>query len=69
MNIITEQINDIERRAKAAGVSMASLLSKAGLNESTWWRWKQGKSSPLLSSLDKVSKAIYVVEAERKAAA
>lgn len=68
MNVINEQINDIERRAKAAGVSMASLLAKAGLNESTWWRWKQGKSSPLLSSLDKVAKAIYAVELERRAA-
>jgi predicted transcriptional regulator len=65
---ITDQIKDIEARAKSAGVSMASLLAQADVNESTWWRWKLGKSSPLFSSMQRVTKAIEAVELERRAA-
>lgn len=61
---MTEQIiNDIEARVVALGCSMAALLADAGLDESTWWRWKHGKSSPTIKSLVKVQSAIRAREA------
>jgi hypothetical protein len=57
-----EIINDIERRAIAIGCSMASLLADAGLDESTWWRWRHGKSSPTVKSLVKVQNAMKARE-------
>jgi transcriptional regulator with XRE-family HTH domain len=57
-----EIINDIEKRAVAIGCSMAALLADAGLDESTWWRWRHGKSSPTIKSLVKVQNAMKARE-------
>jgi hypothetical protein len=64
-----ELIEDIEQRARAINVSMASLLADADLAESTWMRWKRGLCSPTVKSLVKVQQAIKAREAAAQAAA
>lgn len=64
-----EIIQDIEDRARAINVSMASLLADADLAESTWMRWKRGLCSPTVKSLVKVQQAIKARETAHKAAA
>ena len=49
---------EIEARAKAAGQSIAAILLFAGVNRTTWWRWKTGKFQPRASSLAGINIAI-----------
>lgn len=39
-------ILDIERRARSARVSIASLCRRAGISPSTFWRWKATDLNP-----------------------
>lgn len=39
-------VADIERRAFAAGVSIAALCRKAGVNPTTFSRWKPSERNP-----------------------
>lgn len=40
--------NDIEAEASAAGLSMAEVCRRAGIAQSTFARWKAGKTEPTL---------------------
>ena len=53
---------DLERRCAAVNTSIAAVLSKAGVNESTWWRWKTEKSSPTLSTLNRLGRVLDEIE-------
>ena len=48
----------IERRARDAGVKMTPVLVEAGVAPSTWWRWRQGRTHPLLDTLRLVETAL-----------
>lgn len=39
-------IKDIERRAKAARVSIAQLCRRAGVHPTTFFRWRKGPKNP-----------------------
>lgn len=41
----------IEARAKAAGYTITGVLLLAGVNRTTWWRWKTGKFLPRAASI------------------
>lgn len=47
---IPNEIATIESRITQAGVSLADFLKLAGVDNSTWWRWKTGNATPLLTS-------------------
>lgn len=56
-------IQQIEARAKAANVSMLRILQAAGVNHSTWWRWRKEKFQPRQAKLDAVLKALNQLKA------
>jgi hypothetical protein len=49
---------EIEDRVKAAGQPIAGILLLAGVNRSTWWRWKTGKFQPRAASLARINIAL-----------
>jgi len=49
---------EIEDRAGAIGQPIASILLLAGVNRSTWWRWKTGKFQPRAASLARINIAL-----------
>lgn len=64
---IRQQLGDIERRAG----SVKAAARETGVSESTWRRWKSGKSKPRPQNADKVRRArrrIYSAD-QRQAAA
>jgi DNA-binding phage protein len=56
---VTETIlADIERRCADINTPVSTVLEDAGVDWSTWWRWHQGKSSPTLGTLSRVTSAL-----------
>jgi len=49
---------EIESRVKAAGYTITGILLLAGVNRSTWWRWKTGKFQPRAASLARINIAL-----------
>jgi hypothetical protein len=49
---------EIEDRIKAAGYTITGVLLLAGVNRSTWWRWKTGKFQPRAVSLARINIAL-----------
>jgi len=69
MSLTEQLIADIETRAAAINTPVKDVLESAGIDWSTWWRWKQNKSSPTLGSLSKITKSLEAAEnSSRKAA-
>lgn len=58
MTGILSRIQEIERRAKDAGLTMAELCRKASVQHSLFCRWRRGDVEPRLSSLEKLEAAI-----------
>lgn len=56
---ITAEINDIEAAARQRGESIQSVLDRAGLDRSTWTRWKSGATKPRLESWMAVKTALH----------
>jgi len=53
---------EIESRAKAAGYTIAGVLTLAGVNRATFWRWKTGKFQPRAASLARIRSIILSLE-------
>ena len=67
MNLRSE-IAKRENRIKEIGVSLDDILEEAGVDRSTWTRWKNGAiGSPKLKSWSAIDQAI--AKAEGRAAA
>ena len=47
---MSPEIADFENECAAAGVTPAAAVEAGGLNPSTWFRWRNGASSPNLRS-------------------
>jgi transcriptional regulator with XRE-family HTH domain len=62
IRIMTDIIENITDRAKAAGHEINAILERAGVNESTWWRWQNGKASPTLKTLQKIGRILDEIE-------
>ena len=45
---------EIESRAKAAGYTITGVLTLAGVNRATFWRWKTGRFQPRAASLKRI---------------
>ena len=58
---MVEQVEKIERRAKALDRTMAYVLRAAGVAGSTWQRWKSGKGGRV-HTLDKIESALDKME-------
>lgn len=55
---IAPEITEIERRASEAGVDIASVLKRADVAPTTWWRWAQQKNEPRMATLRKLRAAL-----------
>lgn len=49
---------EIEARAKEAGLSMATLCERAGIALSTFYRWKAGTTSPSVAIYQRLCEAM-----------
>ena len=57
MDIPTE-IRAIETAAKQRGLNIQSILDEAGIDRSTWTRWKSGVTKPRLENWMAVKVAV-----------
>lgn len=55
---VDPQVVEIQERAQAASLDMARVLADAGVAASTWYRWREGKVGPNLSTLRRVQGAL-----------
>lgn len=58
MSTVVTDIKEIEARLKEAGVPVEAMLANAGVDRSTWTRWKAGAFSPRLSKWRDVESAV-----------
>ncbi|KRB51805.1 hypothetical protein ASE04_09755 [Rhizobium sp. Root708] len=56
MTIHTD-IENIERRLRLARIPLQRLFQEAGINGSTWTRWRAQKTSPRLNTWNDVTRA------------
>lgn len=49
----------IELAAKTRGLKMSVVLRAANVAASTWWRWKNGKHSPSMATVERITKAAH----------
>jgi hypothetical protein len=49
---------EIETQAAKIGLPIAGLLTLAGINRATWWRWKTGRFAPRAASLARINIAL-----------
>ena len=47
---IASQILDIETRLKAQRITLGVVLTEAGIDRSTWTRWRSGATRPRLDT-------------------
>jgi DNA-binding XRE family transcriptional regulator len=52
-----ETVKEIERRAKASGLTINDVCRKADVAVSTFWRWKNGRTNPRLDICRKLLEA------------
>lgn len=55
MSKLTQQI---EHDAHKRGLTMTEVCRRAGIDYSTWWRWKSSKSDPRTSKVERMREAI-----------
>lgn len=53
-----QDIITLENRLRESGFSVASVCRRADMAESTWWRWKHGRSAPTPRMWGRVEAAI-----------
>ena len=54
---ILAELDLIEARVAAAGLSMNTFLRQARLSRSTWWRWRDGQIVPGMRAWNRVREA------------
>lgn len=65
---IAKQMIEMELALGRAGSSVDDLCRAAGINRSSWTRWKNGSCEPLLSTWTKVREAFSTLTASSAAA-
>ncbi|WP_407646346.1 helix-turn-helix domain-containing protein [Gluconobacter vitians] len=63
-NLPTPQ--QIEQSAADKGMTMREVCSLSGMARSTFQRWKAGKTSPTVATVNRMMDAIYSTRAKRK---
>lgn len=60
-------IEEWERRARAAGISVAELCRRAGIHQPSFCKWKVGENGITLASIHKVDAALSAAECDQAA--
>jgi predicted transcriptional regulator len=68
MSVLPE-IEAIEAKLKDAGASVTALCAAADVNQSTWTRWKSGKTVPNMATWQKVNSAFKSIVGRKEDAA
>lgn len=55
MEAAKDMIAELEKRAKVKGVPIRQVVRAAGVNVSTWTRWKSGDTTPTFRMWEKVT--------------
>lgn len=53
--------HDVEAKAKDAGLSIADVCKRAGIAQSTFSRWKAGRTSPTLTIYQRIEAVLSPV--------
>lgn len=61
-------LDNIEARAAKLDVKLSAIVAQAGVDYSTWWRWRQGDTSPTFKKLTLINGVLDKLEAEKAAA-
>lgn len=64
-----ELLDKIEARAARLNVKLSAVVAEAGVDYSTWWRWRKGETSPTVKTLMQVQAVLDKLEALAAAAA
>jgi predicted transcriptional regulator len=48
---------EMERKLAELGIPHEKFLAEAGITQSTWWRWREGKFEPRISKWRNVESA------------
>lgn len=64
-----ELLDKIEERAARLNVKLSAVVAEAGVDYSTWWRWRKGETSPTVKTLMQVQAVLDKLEALAAAAA
>lgn len=60
---ISAEMAEIEAQLAASGRTVKALCAQAGVNQSTWTRWKAGLNEPNMATWDKVRDAFTAMTA------
>lgn len=60
-------VEAFERRCADVGVKPVVAVQRAGVSQSTWFRWKANAASPTFRRIEAVNSALDVIVAERSA--
>lgn len=63
-----ELLDKIEARAARLNVKLSAVVDEAGVDYSTWWRWRKGETSPTVKTLMQVQAVLDKLEAQAAAA-
>lgn len=66
---VKDQIVAIESELEAEGLSVLTVLNRADVAPSTWFRWREKGVSPRLNNWEAVKGAAAAALAEKRAAA
>jgi hypothetical protein len=61
-----EEMDAIEARVRAAGYSMVGFLRVAGVDNSTWYKWRRGARMPMLPTWRVIERTLERIEGERQ---
>lgn len=64
MSTVLDDVLDLERKARAKGLSMAAACRLVGMLGVTYSRWKSGKHSPMYSKYEALRRAIEQYQPE-----
>ena len=65
MTFVSFDVSQIETELSGLGVSVAELCRRAGIETSTWQRWKAERFDPQQRTAKKIISAMQGIRAER----
>lgn len=64
-----ELLDKIEARAARLNVKLSAVVAEAGVDWSTWWRWRYTETSPTVKKLMQIQAVLDKLEAQAAVAA